>query len=213
MPVDWLRRKAGAALPDALTPADAPVPGRVERASPGIAALLEGVTEDGSHAVLDLGSASDSSLQVYGRFARRVRFADLLGTAVSSGGVAAALDQLPTQPDPPYDVVFAWDVLNWLTPEERSALVERLAGITAPNARLFLAVEESGGATGQPLQFALLDSARMRYEPSGPTRPAGPRLLPAEVERVLAPFRVTRAFTSKVGLREYVAMRRGRERL
>jgi hypothetical protein len=47
----------------------------------------------------------------------------------------------------------------------------------------------------------------MRCEATGPARSTPPRLLPAQVERVLAPFKVVRAFTLKGGLREYVAVR------
>ena len=47
----------------------------------------------------------------------------------------------------------------------------------------------------------------MRYEPAGAPRPARSPLLPAEVERLLAPFHVVRAFTLKGGLREYLGVR------
>jgi hypothetical protein len=172
-----------------------------------LAAVLDRVSEDRSHAVLDLGPAADSSLRVYSRFARWVRFADLLGGPVPPGGWAAALNALPSHPERPYDLVFAWNVLDRVDPAERPILVKRLTDITAPDARLYVAVEASEHGESHPLRFALLDVDRMRYEPTGPMRPTWPQLRPAEVERLLIPFKVVRAFTSKVGLREYVAVR------
>jgi len=203
--VDWLRSFGRTSEPEPQETA----PGPVERSTPGIAALLEGVAQDRSHAVLDLGPATESSLGVYSRFAQRIRFADLLAGAGSSGVCATALRAVPLQPERPYDLVFAWDLLDRLFPEERKRLMTRLAELSSADARLHLMTESSGKPTTQPLRFSLVDVDRMRYEPAGPARPARPELLPAEVERLLVPFEVVRAFTLKVGLREYVAVRRG----
>jgi hypothetical protein len=178
-----------------------------ERQTPGVAAFLQGVTEDRSHAVLDLGPASESSLNIYGRFARRVRFSDVLAAATSPQGWAGAINALPPQPERPYDLVFAWDIMDRLDAEGRKRLVERLAAISAPDARIHLMVEEAEKAATVPLRFTLLDVDRVRCEATGPARATPPRLLPAQVEKVLSPFKVQRAFTLKGGLREYVAVR------
>lgn len=180
----------------------------LERATPGVAAMLEGVGEDRSHAVLDLGQAADSALKVYGRFARRVRFADLLGRGDLPRGWSAIVGALPEQPEQPYDLLFAWDILDRFFPEERPRLVQRLLEISAPGARLHVVVKSSEKATRQPLRFTLLDLNRMRCEPTGPPGPGRRPLLPAQVEQILEPFHVLRAFTLKGGLREYVAIRR-----
>ena len=179
-----------------------------ERSAPGVAALLDGVAEDGSHSILDLGTAAPSSLGIYGRYGRRVRFAEVLDAARSAEGWPAALRALPPQPEDPYDLVFAWDILDRLYPQERPRLVEHLVRITRPGARLHAVVESSERSTTTPLRYAVLDEGRVQYQPVGPPRPAREPLLPAEVERLLAPFEVDRAFTLKGGLREYVAIYR-----
>lgn len=207
--MSWLRRMGRDPSPPGPPPEE-PVQEHVERASPGIAALLDGLSEDRSHAVLDLGPAADSSLRVYSRFARRIRFADLFDAAQSHDLWVDALNALPEQPERPYDLVFIWNLLDHVSPEERPRLVARLAALTAEDARLYVVVEGSGDGPSSPLRFSLVDVDRMRYEPGTAAPPPWPPLLPAEVDRLLAPFQVVRAFTSKVGLREYVAMRRQR---
>lgn len=214
--MDWLRRIANLLRPSGETQArsgearDEPGAGPVERAAPGVAALLGDVRSDGSHAVLDLGPATGSSLQVYQRFARQVRFADLPAER-SERGLAAALEAMPSQPDRPYDLVFAWDTLDRLLPRERSRLMQRLTDISAPDARLHVVIHPpEGGTRRRPLHFTLLDVHRMRCEPAGPPQPDRHRLQPADVEDLLAPFRVVRGFTLKGGLREYVAVRETR---
>jgi hypothetical protein len=207
--VNWLRGTGRS--PPLDTPASrAPVAGPTEGAAPGVAALLEGASEGRSRAVLDLGTATDTSLRAYGRFARWIRFADLLGDANwprPDGSTADVFETMLVQPDHPYDLVFAWDVLDRLFPEQRPRLLQRLAEITAPDARLHAIVRSSQETLTFPLRFTLLEVGRIRYEPAGTFALPGPRLLPAEVAKVLAPFRVAHAFTLKSGLREYVAVR------
>lgn len=201
----WMRRDGRSRRPSDGDP-DQPFAEPVERSSPGVSALLEGIEADGSHAVLDLGPASESSLEVYGRFAGRIRFADLLD-ARSRAGLSSALGEIPAQPERPYDLIFAWDTLDRLYPPERPRLMERLARVGASDARLHAVFRSSDDATTPPLRFMLLDVDRVRCEPSGPARSPGPRLLPTEVEELLTPFSVVRGFTLRGQLREYVAVR------
>lgn len=207
--MDWLRRVGRTPAPAVKAP-DEPVSEGVERATPGIAAFFDRIDEEGEHAVLDLGPADNSSLRVYSRYARWVRFADLLAEPVPPEGWEAALRSLPPHPERPYDLVLAWDVLDHTPPEVRPRLIERVAEISAADARLFVVVDTSAGSTTQPIRFSLLDIDRMRYAMAGPAQPGWPPLLPAEVERLLVPFHVARAFTSQIGLREYVAIRGSR---
>ncbi len=209
--MEWLRRIRGH-TPNTEAQPNEPTE-TLERATPGVAAMLEGVGEDRTHAVLDLGSAAEASLRVYSRFASRVRFADLLEGGTLPRGRAAVARAVPAQSERPYDLVLGWDILDRLFPEERAGFVERLVEVTAPNARLHVIVEASEGASTHPLRFSLMNVNRMRCEPVGPPRPGRQPLLPAEVEDVLAPFEVTRAFTLKGGLREYVAIRRDLKRV
>lgn len=172
--------------------------------------MLDGVSADRSHAVLDLGAAAESSLRVYSRFARWVRFADLLSATATEAEIEATLQSVPENPQRPYDLIFAWDILDRVNAKARPRLIARLTEITAPDARLYAIVHSAGEAFRPPLRFALLDVDTICYEESGRALSAGPPILPAELEKVVEPFRVLRAFTTRVGLREYVGVRRGR---
>jgi hypothetical protein len=207
--VNWLRRTRSAPPPD--TPAAEVEPERFEGPTPGVAALLKGVSEDRTHAVLDLGPASDRSLRVYSRYARWVRFADLLGEAWhprAHGSAGGLLKTVLPRPERPYDLVFVWDILDRLFADDRPHLVEWLAGVTAPNARHHVLVRASYDTVMRPLRFTLLDIDRIQYEPTSTTMLPPSRLLPSDIARVLAPLQVVHAFTLRAGFREYVAVRR-----
>jgi hypothetical protein len=108
-------------------------------------------------------------------------------------------------------VVLAWNLLDRIWPEERRSLVERLAELTAPRARLYAVVDASGAPTSQLHRFTLLDVERLQEEAVGPAVRAHAPLLPAQVEKLLEPFDVVRAFTLRTGMREYMAVKRSDE--
>ena len=183
------------------------VPPPVERSAPGIAALFGNLREDGSHAVLDLGPAAESSFRLYSRFARLIRFAGILEAPLRGETWTEALRLLPENVETPFDLVLAWNLLDRVPPELRSLVVERLAGITVQGARLYVLVDASRDRTPQPLRFTLPGLDRVCQQAVGDPYPAGALLLPAEVKRLLEPFRVVQAFTLKDGFREYVSVR------
>jgi hypothetical protein len=182
-------------------------PSPVRRAAPALAALFEELSPDRSHAVLDLGLGTEAHLGVYSRFARWVRFAGLLPEPPSEPDLRAALGELPANPDRPYDVVLVWNLPDRLGPEHRACLIERLASITSERARLYAVVDSSRDSTVQSLRFTPLGPDRVAQVAVGEPVPAGPPLLPAQMERVLDPFRVLRAFTLRIGMREYLAVK------
>lgn len=206
----WLRRFGGAppAEPSA-DDADAPPPEPVSRAAPGIAALFDGVAEGGGRTLLDLGMASSANLAAYGRYADRVRFAGVIGGPPPGEGWVKRLEAVPSFLERPYDLAVAWNLFDFVPKGDRRLVVDHLVRITAPGARLYLVVDMSGEGSVEPTRYTLLEGGRLATEPVGAAVPAAPALLPAEVERLLDPFRVAHAFTLRSGQREYMAVRRG----
>jgi len=186
------------------------IAGPRKRRSPALAMLFGALVEDGRHSVLDLGPACGAHLRVLGSFASQVRFADLLRPAGRGAEWAEALRAVAPNPTRPYDVVLAWDVLDRLDPDGRAALVARLAGITAPRARLYAVVAGEGAGRTALYRFELLDRERVAEWPEDAARRSSEPLLPAPLERALLPFEVVSAYMLRHGAREYVTMKRPR---
>lgn len=182
-------------------------PPLVERSAPGIASLFSGLADGGSHGVLDLGPASESSFRLYSRFARRIRFADLLEAPLRGETWTEAMRVLPDSTEGPFDLVLAWNLLDRVPPELRLPVVGHLAKLTIPGARLYVLVDGSREPLAHPLRFTLPGTDRVCQQSLGEPHPAGKQLLPAEVKRLLQPFEVIHAFTLRDGHREYVAVR------
>ncbi len=180
----------------------------VTRASPGITALLAGIVGTRTNlSVLDLAFATDAALRVYSKLARWIRFAGIINEPVCD---ARSLAKLTDTPEPPYDLVLAWDLFDRVLPHERPTLAPYLAKACAPNARLHILVSVAEVEDSSPFRYSLRDEGHMRCEPLPFRGRNQPCLQPAEVERLLAPFQVARGFALRQGLREYVAIHPGR---
>jgi hypothetical protein len=173
-----------------------------------LAALFDGVRPGSVRAILDLGPARQAHIQLLGRFARQLRFAHFVNAGNFGETWADAIRDLPGNPEAPYDIVLAWDVLDRLGPDDRAALIARLAEVTAPRARVFFLIDASGAPVRPPRTFTLTEATRVVQTDTGPAQPAFPELLPAAVERLLGPFEVMNAFYVRGGWREYVAVKR-----
>ena len=206
--MSWLERLRTRAStgPPRKSPSS-PGPAPVERTSPGLAALFDSLRPQGHHSILDLGLANNQHLSFFAPFAGLIRFAGLMPVPPRGEDFIAALESIPPDPEYPYDVVLAWDVFDRLGPDDQGALIDRLEQVTAPGARLYTVVDSTGAETTRPLRHVIVDVGRVTQEPVGPSERANPQLLPAHVERVLAPFEVVHAFSLRVGLREYVAQK------
>lgn len=178
-----------------------------ERASPGLTTLFESLSADGRHSILDLGPAESRRLRLLGRFARRIRFADLVPEPPGGPELDAALEDLRPHSRGRYDVVLAWDLFDRLDDAERARTMMRIVELTDPGAALFAIVESSESVTSRPMRYSLVELGRVAQQPTGPPQPAGPPLLPRQVERLLAPFEVVTAVSLRAGFREYVARR------
>ena len=209
----WLRR-LGQRPPQQANPDDGEetIVSSAERRSPGLDALFRTLRDDGSHSILDFGPATSDHLRFLGRFGRQIRFAGLLPEPPHGDDWREAVRTLPPNPDHPYDVVFAWNLLDRIDPGTRPGLIAKLDELTAPGAWLFAVVDDSGGPTIQPVRTTLLAKDRVSETPIGDPVPAYPPLLPAPIERLLTPFKVTAAYTLRSGQREYVAKKQGEAR-
>jgi hypothetical protein len=207
--MSWLDRVRTPRTPAAATPAGPTRPTEpqgepaVERASPGLAALFARLARGPRRSILDLGEGNGRQIDVLAPYAHLIRFAGLVPRPGGETGWDPAT--IPAHPERPYDVVLAWDALDWLDPAERTSLMHRLDEVTAPGAGLYASVDTSGADRHAPVRTTLLGPDKIRLDPAGAPEAARPSLLPAQAERLLEPFRVQQAFSLRIGVREYVA--------
>lgn len=181
--------------------------------SPALEILLRHLQTRRKHYVLDLGPASGSNVEFFARFRCKLYVADLLDPAYPGTGVgsepprAGSLvhDRLPVgREDARFDVILAWDLLNYMRSEALQALCGRLRQLRRQDGVMCALLSTRTRIPAEPMRFRVVDDRHLSYEVSSSATRPSPRYVPSEMERLLPGFRVTRSFLLRNGMQEYV---------
>jgi hypothetical protein len=176
---------------------------------------LETVSARESVRVLDLGPAVAANFELLSEIGRHIRFVDLLGRdgPIDQLGEAEGqkLRRLARQMLPSdwgiYDLVIAWDVINYLDDSRVEPVVERLGALCRDGAILFAMIATTGKIPARPPTYEIIDRSTVMYGGHTAAEVECPRRPPATVERLLSAFSVERSFILRHGIQEYVAVR------
>ena len=182
--------------------------------SPTLRALVSRLTSEDGYHVLDLGGAAGANVEFFSRFSSRLQIADL-PDALASGDLrsllladpsAAFRKVLPVTRDP-FDVVLAWDVLNYLTREQLGCLAARLGRVCSQRALMLAFVSTTREMPSVPMVFKIVDEQTLFLQPRSPAIRQSPRFPPAEIERLMSGFAVVQSVLMRHGVQEYLFIR------
>lgn len=162
--------------------------------------------------VLDLGSAVGSNVEHFSQFGCKLSIEDLYQTRTASADGqeldASFFEQFLPLPDgPQYDVVFAWDLFNYLSRKELAHLTARLRQACRPGAQVLALIWIHKTIPAQPIRFRFKGTDQLVYDRRSTLERPGPRFQPAEINQVMKGFRVDRSFLLRHGIQEYLFVR------
>jgi len=183
--------------------------------SPTLKVLVSRLSSEVPHHVLDLGGASGANVEFFARFSSRLQIVDLPDALASQElralltvNPAAAFRRLLPPPSGPFDVVLAWDLLNYLTREQCGRLAVYLEDVCGRDALVLAFVSTSREMSAAPLVFKIVDAQTLLLQPRTPAVRSSPLLAPAEVEHLMTGFAVVQSVLMRHGIREYLFVRR-----
>jgi hypothetical protein len=183
--------------------------------SPGLEEAVRGVPHDGSCKVLDLGPSVADNVEYVSLFASYLQIVDAIdrNPSVSDSGGGrfgrlSALQSLFGRHRRSFGLVLMWDMLNYLSIDQAGRLVQAVAELCLPDARLHAIVFATDTMAAVPNRYRIIDSARLAYEPATTELQGAPKLPPAAVEKLLKGFRVEHSYVLQHGVHEYVASRK-----
>jgi len=197
----------------AATPSAAVEPQRPEtHRSLALRALLDELPEDRSSRVLDLGSASGRNVDFLSQYACKIQIEDLYASLPVADGEAPEVPPpferiLVFDPAAQFDVILAWDLLDYLDRESIRALVSYLARFCRPNSLLLAFSSTQKEIAERPVRFRFVDGDTLEYDLDSPNKRTGPRYTPRDLTHMFAGFRVQQSFLLKNGIQEYLFAR------
>lgn len=176
--------------------------------------LTAGLDETERHVVLDLGAASTKMLALLGRSRCRVEIADFVyrgginrlnTTEPGPALVDAAESLLPNRlPDDAIDLVFCWDLPNYLTLDALSALMHTIGHRARPGALAHaLIVYAERNMDAHPARFVPTANGELVDHSTASTSIAAPRYSPEDLGKSMGPFVIDRARLLGNGMQEF----------
>ncbi len=182
-----------------------------EYKSLGLNTLLDVLVEGRKYAILDLGQATGVNVDFWSRFPCRIYIEDfyhnyhaLSGEDPEHPRVARLPELLAYSPDTTFDVILAWDVLNYLELEDIDALIRHLRPRCQPGTFLFALISSQPEIPEEPNLFKIIDRDRMISQLRTSRSRPSPRYHPKDLARILAPFEVSSSFLLRNGIQEFV---------
>jgi hypothetical protein len=197
--------------------------GRVRDATPEVAALnaplfrglIEGMRDDRRRVILDLGPARPETVALFGAGRCRLEIADIapeleaLNAETDAGRLQEAAEALlPPRRTEAVDLVFCWDLLNYLARPALSALARALAERLRPGSLLHALIVSARPqmASTPGLIVPGVDDVLLHFPAPGELRSA-PRYTPEDLGRCLPGYAVERVMLLKNGMQEYLFRR------
>lgn len=177
--------------------------------------LLAGLRPGSRHSVLDLGPSVAANVRLLAGLSCRVRIADLVRSLAAEPvesrrpeAMPALLERLlPLAPDERFDAVLAWDVLDYLRPDQVSCLADRVGPACRAEAPVLVFTSTGRNIPATPLRYRIVDRENVAYEGARePSRPC-PRYGQHDLRRMMPAFSVRRSFLLRTGIQEFLLAR------
>ena len=163
--------------------------------------------------LLDLGPAVGANVSFLTYYRCKFFIADLFHSLRSQrDGLdwdAEVLDrtmaeQLPYQDQQRFDLILAWDLLNYLERQEMQVLGRHLGRLCKPSDLLFAMLSTRKRIPDRPTRFSIVDLETLAYDnPSKFGRPC-PLYKEPDLGRLMSDFEVETSFLLRNGMQEYV---------
>jgi hypothetical protein len=185
--------------------------------APLFRSLVERMEDGGRWVILDLGPARPQNIELFGRFRCRLEIADLAAdldalVPAEDAGEEALKEQiegaLPARNPEPVDIVFCWDLLNYLQPAILPALSSRLAARALPGTLVHaLVAYRDPLMPAQPGGFFPVDGEHLTRRNAGPDERPAPRYSPEQLGNAFRDFSIERAILLGNGMQEFLFRR------
>jgi hypothetical protein len=165
--------------------------------------------------VLDLGPSVSANVKLLSGLSCRLRIADLVRSLARESvesrrpeAMGTLLEKLlPFAPDERFDALLAWDVFDYLRPDQVASLMARLTPACPPEALALVLVSTQRTIPAAPLRYRILDREHLSADGAREPTRASPRHGQAELQRLMPGFSVRRAFLLRSGVQEFLFAR------
>jgi hypothetical protein len=177
----------------------------------GLRALCQRLQDAATCDILELGPARSRNIEFWSQFSPSIHIADLR----SDLPLPPPVDD-PESPGPDwhrtldlptgrrFDVILAWDMLNYLDLPVISGLIDYLGRFCRSGTIVFMMIFDNQTMPEEITIYQIVDEARLRYERGSAAMRACPRHQPHALTQIMRQFRIADSFRLRNGIIEYL---------
>lgn len=192
-------------------------PEPVAHSSLGLQELCQRLQDVPTCNILELGPVRSGNVEFWSRFNPFIFIADLRSSLPLPASPIEVTE--PVMPDwgrllylpedRRFDVILAWDLLNYLDLPGVSSLIQFLKAFCLPGAVLFTLIYDQKQMPEKITVYRISDESHLIYECSSSEMRACPRHQPRAIESVMTNFRTANSFRLRNGIVEYLFIYEG----
>ena len=182
--------------------------------SPSLGFIRNHLAAERKHAVLDLGLPCGSNVDFFARVPCTLYVEDLFDSLPDlpppdEDEGAESWDRrveqcLAHDPKVHFDLILAWDLINYMHPDLFRALMKRLSQSCRSGTLLYVIISTAPAIARRPAKLSVSGEDRVRYHGEAPLDKPNPRYTPLKVERMMPGFRLLHSFLLGGSLQEYL---------
>lgn len=175
--------------------------------------LFRQLRRDRKYHILELGPAVGDNINYLSRFSCRVRVEDLHCTLGSFDYLSQAgkVDYeavfqylLPYEKSTRFDIILAWDLLNYLEFVEVQFLMRHLSRFCHQGTVLFAMISTVKNIPDKPGHYRIIDDSNVLYESQSTVLRPCPRYHDVDLKQLMPTFRVYNSYLLRNGMKEYL---------
>lgn len=186
----------------------------------GLRALFQRLQDDVTYEILELGPVRKGNIEFWSQFSNSIYVADLRSSL--------PLPPLPPPPEddsePPerdwhqlldlpeerrFDIILAWDLLNYIDLSDLSSLVGYLSRFCRPEAILFMLIFDDQRMRNDIAVYRIVDESHLGYELGSANMRDCPRHHAHTLTQIMRRFRSADSFRLRNGIIEYLFIYEG----
>ena len=182
--------------------------------SPSLSFIREHLAADHTRAVLDLGMPSGGNVDFFARVSCMLYVEDLYYSLLALPPPTEPEDEktherrvaacLAHAPETRFDMIFAWDLINYMHPDMIHALMKRLSGGCRSRALLYFVLFTAPTIPSEPGKISISGDDRIHYQATAAADIPNPRYTPLKLERMMPGFRLWHSFLLGASLQEFL---------
>lgn len=182
--------------------------------SPSLKFIRDHLSEERKHAILDLGVPCGRNVDFFARVPCTLYVEDLFESLLRLPPPNDEDDGddwdrrvercLAHDPGVRFDMIFAWDLINYMHVDLIRALMKRLSRSCGSGTLLYIIISTAPRIPRRPAKLSITNEDKVRYHAEAPLDKPNPRYTPLKVERMMPGFRLLHSFLLGASLQEFL---------